>query len=95
MKLNSEVDLTELIEYLDSQFKKIDERFNSLEEHRNEFYNLEELMEILEVTKLTLYRWIKDKKITATKVGDRWRVSSEDLQAFLNQRKSRSKPPNI
>ena len=47
-----------------------------------EVYTLEELAEILQVTRRTLYNWIKDKKLKAFKVGKSWRVTREALAEF-------------
>lgn len=47
-----------------------------------EVYTLEELIEILQVTRRTLYNWIKDGKLKAFKVGRGWRVTKDALEEF-------------
>jgi excisionase family DNA binding protein len=47
-------------------------------------YTLEEVEVILKVTRRTLYNFIKSGRIKAIKVGREWRISSENLQRFLN-----------
>ena len=47
-------------------------------------YTLTELEPIIGVSHLTLLRWLKDGKLKATKIGRKWRVSEENLRAFVN-----------
>lgn len=48
-------------------------------------YTLNELTEILHVTKRSLYSWIKSDKIHAIKVGKEWRVTEDALNEFLTK----------
>ncbi len=50
-------------------------------------YTLQEVEEVLSVTRRTIYNWIKSGKLHAVKVGKQWRVKKEDLEAFLNDTK--------
>lgn len=47
-------------------------------------YTLDEVADILKVTKRTLYNYIKEGKLDAVKVGKYWRVTEDNLQAFLS-----------
>lgn len=47
-------------------------------------YNLHELEEMLQVTQRTLYNYIKAGRLKAVKIGGTWRVTEENLNAFLN-----------
>lgn len=47
-------------------------------------YTLEELVDLLKVTKRTLYNYIKEGKLKAVKMGKYWRVTQKQLDAFLN-----------
>lgn len=47
-------------------------------------YTLEELTELLHVTRRSLYNYIKDGKLKAVKIGREWRVTEETLEAFLH-----------
>ena len=52
-------------------------------------YSIEEVSQILKVTRRTLYTYLKDGRLRATKIGKEWRVRHQDLEAFLtgdNQR---------
>lgn len=44
-----------------------------------------ETAEKLKVKESTIRSWIKDKKLRAIKFGREWRITSNDLEAFLNQ----------
>ena len=46
-------------------------------------YTLEEVCAILKVTKRTVYSYIKADKLHAVKMGKYWRVSEENLKAFI------------
>lgn len=50
-------------------------------------YTLDEVMDFLHTTRRTLYRYIKDGKLKAVKVGGRWKVTDEALKDFLQMSK--------
>jgi putative molybdopterin biosynthesis protein len=47
------------------------------------FYKVEEVAEMLQVTKMTIYRYIKAKKIKAYKIGKEIRIDGSDFQDFM------------
>ena len=47
-------------------------------------FTLDEVADILKVTKRTLYNYIKAGTLKAVKMGKYWRVSEESLQAFIS-----------
>lgn len=49
----------------------------------SEYYTLEEVANLLKVTYLTVYRWVKAKKIVALKAGKQYRIRKDDLDDFL------------
>jgi excisionase family DNA binding protein len=49
-----------------------------------EFMTVEEVAKYLVVDPRTVYRYIKAKKIKATKIGS-WRILREDLQDFIKR----------
>lgn len=49
------------------------------------FYTVEEIAKILKVNKMTIYRHIKAKKITAYKVGKDYRIEKKELGRFLKK----------
>lgn len=48
-------------------------------------YTTNELQDILQVKKRTLYNYIKANQIKAIKLGREWRVTEEALQEFLEK----------
>lgn len=47
-------------------------------------YTLTELEEVLGVTHRTLLSYVKDGKLKAVKIGGKWKVTEENLRAFIN-----------
>lgn len=47
-------------------------------------YTLDEVADILKVTKRTLYTYVKEGKLPAVKMGKYWRVSADALQGFIS-----------
>lgn len=47
-------------------------------------YTLDEIADILKVTKRTLYNYVKADKLHAVKMGKYWRVPEDSLQAFIS-----------
>lgn len=48
-------------------------------------YTLDEVADILKVTKRTLYNYIKAGELPAIKMGKYWRVTQENLQSFVSK----------
>jgi len=46
-------------------------------------YSIIEVMDILKVTRRTIYNWLRAGKIKAFKVGKEWRITEESLREFL------------
>ncbi len=44
---------------------------------------IEDVAEMLKVSKRTVYEWIRAGKLEAVKAGSLWRISEEALQDFL------------
>lgn len=49
----------------------------------NIFYTLKEIAEQFKVSDMTVYRWIRSKKIKAYKVGKSYRIKQKDLKIFI------------
>jgi len=49
------------------------------------FYLVEELAERLRVSKMTIYRYLKDGKLQAHKIGKEYRIKKSEFESFLNQ----------
>jgi excisionase family DNA binding protein len=50
------------------------------------FYELKELVPVLKVSYRTLLDYVNKGRLKAVKIGGRWRVSPENLNAFLEGR---------
>jgi len=46
-------------------------------------YTLDEVVDILKVTRRTLYTYIKEGNLKAVKMGKYWRITQENLQDFI------------
>lgn len=49
-----------------------------------EWYKTETVAKILGVNVMTIYRYIKAKKIVAYKIGKEYRIKKTDYEEFLN-----------
>lgn len=58
------------------------EKLQSLDTFR--LYTLTEIEPILGVSHRTLLDYVKAGKIKAVKIGGKWKVSEENLKAFIN-----------
>lgn len=47
-------------------------------------YTLTEIEPVLGVTRRTLLRYINSGKLKAVKIGNKWKVSEDNLKAFIN-----------
>jgi len=50
-----------------------------------EFYSAEELADTLRVNIMTIYRYIKSKKLKAYKIGREYRIDKNEFQFFLKK----------
>jgi excisionase family DNA binding protein len=53
----------------------------------SKFYKIEDVCELLQVSKITIYRWIKSGKITAYKVGKSYLFKIEDVHQLIEDSK--------
>lgn len=49
---------------------------------KEEYYSIEEVAKTLKVAYLTVYRWIRAKKLIALKAGKQYRISKQELDRF-------------
>lgn len=57
------------------------------------FYTVQDLCEMFGVKEMTVYGWIWSGKLDALKVGQ-WRITEDQLQAFLQAGRRRNKKQN-
>lgn len=51
-------------------------------------YNCEEIAEIYSVKLITVWDWIRKKKLPAIKIGREYRIKEEDLKTFEDERRT-------
>jgi len=56
---------------------------------QKEFYLVEELAQKIRVSNMTIYRYIKAKKIKAYKIGKEFRIDKKEFDNFLNKVKTK------
>jgi len=56
---------------------------------KGEFYTAKELAEKLRVNIMTIYRYIKAKKVKAYKIGKEFRIDKKEFNSFLNKVKNK------
>jgi excisionase family DNA binding protein len=54
------------------------------------YLTVEDVAKQLQVSTYTVRRWLKSGKLPAIKLGKEWRISPDDLEAFLAQLRKRS-----
>ncbi len=47
-----------------------------------------EVADYLRTTTTTIYRWLKEGRLTAVKIGKEWRIDEDLLNSFVNQQKN-------
>ncbi len=58
---------------------------NALKRATGNFYTAEELAEKLKLNIITIYRYIRAKKIKAYKFGKEYRIDEESFNEFINK----------
>ena len=53
--------------------------------NKEKLYKLSEVMDVLGVTRVTLYNYIKAGKVKAVKVGAQWRIPQDEYNRLLEQ----------
>ena len=53
-----------------------------------EFYTLRDVSEMLHVSMTTIYRYVKEGRLTPAKIGNSYRVTEADLQEFVDRGKA-------
>jgi len=56
---------------------------------KQEYYTAKELAEKLRVNIMTIYRYIKARKLRAYKIGKEFRIEEKEFQKFLDKVKTK------
>ena len=54
----------------------------------SKLYSCDDIAKRYSVQIMTVWDWIRKKKLSAIKIGKEYRVSEEDLKAFENERRT-------
>lgn len=49
-------------------------------------YTTKEVSEILKIDRRNVYRYVKDGRLKASKIGGEWRILEDDLKTFINHK---------
>ncbi len=52
---------------------------------KEQYYTIEEVADMLKVAYITVYRWIRSKKLEADKAGKQYRISKTNLDKFIKR----------
>jgi excisionase family DNA binding protein len=52
---------------------------------KDKFYTPQEVAELLKISYMTVFRWIRAGKMKAYKLGKQYRISKEELDKFLEE----------
>ena len=55
-------------------------------------YTVPEVAKRLQVTDKTVRAWIRDRQLTAIRIGREWRIREEDIQHFIDRHHSTATP---
>ncbi len=53
---------------------------------QDEFYTLQEVAEMLKISYMTVFRWVKNGKLDASRVGKQYRIKKETLVKFTESK---------
>lgn len=51
------------------------------------YYTIDEVAEMLKVVYMTVYRWIKQGKLKAFRVGKKYMIKQSDIEALIEKSK--------
>lgn len=57
----------------------------NMDDKNKEFFRVEELAQKLDVNVMTIYRYIKAKKLKAYKIGKEFRIDKQEFSTFLSK----------
>lgn len=61
-----------------------------MEKHNDATYTLDDLMDILKVSRRTLQNYIRKGTLKAFRVGNKWRVTKKQYEEFIEKNKNRN-----
>lgn len=58
-------------------------------ENNNIIYSVNDLIDILQISRITILKYIKSGELKAVYIGNQYRIKKEDLDAFIDSRRKR------
>ena len=55
----------------------------------NEWLTVKQAAEYLQIDRMTILRWIKAEKLSASKIGKSYRIAKKELEKYLNDCKGK------
>lgn len=52
------------------------------------YYTPQEVADTLKVHRRSITRWIREGRLTAVRIGGQYRISKQDLERFLEERRT-------
>lgn len=56
------------------------------------FLTVKDVADMLQISVLTVYKYIRDETLEAIELGGHYRINQTSLDAFINKRRVRKKP---
>lgn len=54
------------------------------------YHTVEDISEMLQLSKMTIYRYIKSKKLIALKLSKEYRISDREFQKFISENSTKN-----
>lgn len=54
----------------------------------SQYFSINEVAETLRVSYLTVYRWVRLKKLKCIRAGKQYRIDKKDLEVFIKNEKN-------
>jgi excisionase family DNA binding protein len=62
-------------------------KLKEMKDRNKEFFSVKDIASLLDLSPVTITRWCKSGFIPAIKVGQQWRISASEFEAWLKQQK--------
>jgi len=56
-------------------------------DNKEKYYTIDEVAEMLKVVYMTVYRWIRNGKLKAFRVGKKYMIKKSDIEALIEKSK--------
>jgi excisionase family DNA binding protein len=74
-----------IVEFISEEDEAEEQKLEAQATEKEKWFNTDEAAQYLEVSKQTIFRWIRDRSITFFKVGNSTRFKKKDLNAMITR----------